>query len=435
MPQRLTVALAIAVVAVVGGTAIAQTAQRFSDVPADHEAHEAVEWAASVGLTVGYGDGTFGPDDPLSRWQAVTFMERYYDDVLQASESDRFTRGDMMLLLKAIEDGDGSPARTEPEPQPQSGRWLSRPENRTAEGRCTHRINDDDLYEWEECAWRTYTDPVLGRDAMNALAARVWTETLARGKPEGLPALTEGQCAGYHAAACYLPATHTISIETGVTLRAILHELAHALITGDAVMSDCYADWTAVVPHCAHGPLFRCAADALYQRYADLDPAGVCGTVPDTGDWAVSSSDSLAGSYTEWSINDGTSVFAVHLVIRCTAGTHLRVVFQRGDEWRLGPHGVALVDYRFGGQSQPRRAAAGDSSHNDDNWIFGDPAGFLADMSADTTGRLHVGLVSTNVSRSGGTRWGDGTPTVDAEATLRTTGYRTHVRPFVDACS
>ena len=117
MPQRLTVALTIAVVTVVGGTAIAQTAQRFSDMPLAHEAHEAVEWAASVGLTVGYGDGTFGPDDPLSRWQAVTFMERYYDDVLQASESEDFTRGDMMMLLHEMA-GKPSPAAT-PEAGPQ----------------------------------------------------------------------------------------------------------------------------------------------------------------------------------------------------------------------------------------------------------------------------------------------------------------------------
>ena len=116
MPQRLTVALSIAVAVVVGGTAIAQTAQRFSDVPSDHEAHEAVEWAASVGLTVGYDDGTFGPDDPLSRWQAVTFMEHYYDNILQASKSGRFTRGDMMMLLKAIDDGDSTAPPTSAAP-------------------------------------------------------------------------------------------------------------------------------------------------------------------------------------------------------------------------------------------------------------------------------------------------------------------------------
>ena len=31
----------------------------FSDVPADHAAYAAIEWAAGVSLTLGYGDGTF----------------------------------------------------------------------------------------------------------------------------------------------------------------------------------------------------------------------------------------------------------------------------------------------------------------------------------------------------------------------------------------
>ena len=77
---------------VAGGTVAAQTAQRFSDVPPDHEAHEAVEWAADVGLTLGYGDGTFGPDEPLPKRHALVFMERFYDDILQADESPDFTR-------------------------------------------------------------------------------------------------------------------------------------------------------------------------------------------------------------------------------------------------------------------------------------------------------------------------------------------------------
>ena len=254
MPRRTRIAAAaLAVLLAAAGTAVAQTAQRFTDMPPSHEAHTAVEWAAEVGLTVGYGDGTFGPDDPLSRWQAVTFMERYYDQILGANgrgsfTSDGFTRGDMMMLLKAIDDGDSSPARTGPEPEPQSGRWLPRHEDRTASGRCTHTISDTDLYAWEECAWRGRPDPVQNRAAMQTLAARVWGETLARGKPDNPPTLVEGQCGGSHAAACYLPSTHTISIESGVTLRVILHEIAHALITGDAVMADCYATGPVLCP-------------------------------------------------------------------------------------------------------------------------------------------------------------------------------------------
>ena len=432
MPKRLTVAVVAAVVAL-GGTAVAQTVQRFSDVPPEHEAYEAVEWAAAVELTLGYDDGTFRPDDPLPRWAALVFMERFYDDVLGADESSDFTRGDMMLLLKAINDGTAQPAAPVPEPE---GRWLPRGDNRTADGRCAHTLSDDpdEIYEWEDCAWGDHADPAMGRVEMEALAERVWAETRARGKPDNPPALVEGRCLEARAAACYLPSAHTISIESGVTLRTLLHELAHALITGDTVMADCYADWTNVVPHCAHGPLFRCAADALYVRYADLDTAGVCGTPPDLGDWSVSSSNSLHGAYTEWIVSEGTSVFPVNLVIRCTQGEHLRVSLQRGLDWRLGPHGVGLVDYRFAGQSQVTRITAGDSAHNDENWILDNPSGFLTDLAADTSGRLFIALVSTNVSRSGGTRWGDGTPTVDAEATLRTTGYLDHVHPHVDAC-
>jgi len=70
-----------------------------------HYAFEAVEWAAEVGVTAGYGDGSFKPERSLIKRHAVVFMERYYDDVLEADESEDFTRGDMMVLLKAINDG------------------------------------------------------------------------------------------------------------------------------------------------------------------------------------------------------------------------------------------------------------------------------------------------------------------------------------------
>ena len=111
-------ALATVFVAALAATAVAQ-AQRFPDVPPDHRAFEAVEWAAEVGVTTGYGDGTFRPGQPLSRWQARVFLERFYDDVLGADGDDSFThasftRGDMMQLLKAINDGDGSGSEPEP---------------------------------------------------------------------------------------------------------------------------------------------------------------------------------------------------------------------------------------------------------------------------------------------------------------------------------
>ena len=102
------------------GTTGADQSHRFPDVAPDHYAFEAVEWAAQVAVTAGYVDGTFKPEQPLIKRHAVVFMERYYDEILQADESEDFTRGDMMVLLKAINDGTlrgtdtpGDPAGTE----------------------------------------------------------------------------------------------------------------------------------------------------------------------------------------------------------------------------------------------------------------------------------------------------------------------------------
>ena len=96
--------MVLSLVVAVPATAVAQS-QRFPDVPVDHYAFEAVEWAAEVGVTTGYTDGTFKPERPLIKRHAVVFMERYYDEILQADESEDFTRADMMVLLKAINDG------------------------------------------------------------------------------------------------------------------------------------------------------------------------------------------------------------------------------------------------------------------------------------------------------------------------------------------
>ena len=93
-----TVLLAVLLVAGAASVAVAQLDRRFSDVPADDPDRIAIEWAADVGLTVGYEDGRFGPDEAMTRFEAVTFMERFFDLDL----ADGFTRGNMMTLLHAI---------------------------------------------------------------------------------------------------------------------------------------------------------------------------------------------------------------------------------------------------------------------------------------------------------------------------------------------
>lgn len=110
--KKRAIAAAVLVAGVLGAVvaiAVAQS-QRFSDVPPDHAAYEAVEWAAEVGVTAGYTDGTFKPEEALSRRHARVFLERFYDGILGADGDDSFKhadfiRGDMMILLKAINDG------------------------------------------------------------------------------------------------------------------------------------------------------------------------------------------------------------------------------------------------------------------------------------------------------------------------------------------
>lgn len=61
----------------------------FTDVASDAWYASAVAWAQANDLVEGYGDGTFGPDDPLTREQFAAILERYaaYKGVDTASDS------------------------------------------------------------------------------------------------------------------------------------------------------------------------------------------------------------------------------------------------------------------------------------------------------------------------------------------------------------
>ena len=48
----------------------------FRDVPTDAYYYEAVKWAQKKGITGGIGDGLFGPNQPCTRAQIVTFLWR-----------------------------------------------------------------------------------------------------------------------------------------------------------------------------------------------------------------------------------------------------------------------------------------------------------------------------------------------------------------------
>ena len=52
-------------------------ASRFPDVPIGSFCYDSVSWASSLGVTQGYGDGTFHPTDKCSRANIITFLSRY----------------------------------------------------------------------------------------------------------------------------------------------------------------------------------------------------------------------------------------------------------------------------------------------------------------------------------------------------------------------
>ncbi len=52
----------------------ASTKSQYSDVPADHYASGAIEWATDSGICSGYGEGLFGPDDNVTYAQAVKML-------------------------------------------------------------------------------------------------------------------------------------------------------------------------------------------------------------------------------------------------------------------------------------------------------------------------------------------------------------------------
>lgn len=55
------------------GTALAQDAE-FSDLPSDHYAYEAVQFLKAEGIISGYDDGTFRPNNPVNRAEALKII-------------------------------------------------------------------------------------------------------------------------------------------------------------------------------------------------------------------------------------------------------------------------------------------------------------------------------------------------------------------------
>jgi len=58
--------------------AIANAAS-FPDVGTDHPNYDAVEYLKEKGIVQGYGDGTFGPEKPIKRSEAMKIIVKSFD--------------------------------------------------------------------------------------------------------------------------------------------------------------------------------------------------------------------------------------------------------------------------------------------------------------------------------------------------------------------
>lgn len=73
----------------------------FSDVPADHWAAKAVEWAKTAGLVEGYQDGTFKGNNNITRYENLQVLSKY-DGMLDKEMAAMTTKMD--TLQKQVTD-------------------------------------------------------------------------------------------------------------------------------------------------------------------------------------------------------------------------------------------------------------------------------------------------------------------------------------------
>ncbi len=101
-----TVSVATLLASLISFSGVAQAGTTFTDVPDDHYAAEAIEALATDGVIGGYGNGTFGPNDKMSRAQLAKVIVGAFDlDTSAAASYDTgFTdlpTGDLALFVKA----------------------------------------------------------------------------------------------------------------------------------------------------------------------------------------------------------------------------------------------------------------------------------------------------------------------------------------------
>ncbi len=80
-------ALILASALALGLTATTYAANPFSDVPAGHWAYDSIEKLAAAGVIDGYGDGTFGGDKLMTRYEMAQIVAK----AMAKAPADRFS--------------------------------------------------------------------------------------------------------------------------------------------------------------------------------------------------------------------------------------------------------------------------------------------------------------------------------------------------------
>ena len=76
--ETLTLAMTVTIIWRTVGEPDAEAAADFTDVLEDTWYTDAVAWASENGVVLGYGNGLFGTDDPVTLEQLATIIARYF---------------------------------------------------------------------------------------------------------------------------------------------------------------------------------------------------------------------------------------------------------------------------------------------------------------------------------------------------------------------
>ena len=137
----------------------------FRDVPTDAYYYEAVKWAQKKGITGGIGDGLFGPNQPCTRAQIVTFLWRaagapvvnYAMDLTDVSSDAYYAEAVRWALSQGITTGtaDGRFSPNAPCTRAQSVTFLFRASKASADGAPAFSDVAADAYYAEAVKWAT----------------------------------------------------------------------------------------------------------------------------------------------------------------------------------------------------------------------------------------------------------------------------------------